>query len=121
MSIKADVLELEAIRAELKRLNSTRRDLRRKEREVETRIETFLRSKDQPGVKHQGTAVILEETEKRLGKKSKDRDSDAKTVLQRHGISDTEKVLAEIMEARKGQKISIPKLKLKKYHNNNFG
>lgn len=118
MSIKADVTELESIRYELKSLNERRRKLKQKEKEVENRISEYLKSKDQPGVKHHGTAVILEEKERPGPKKAKERDMDAIGVLERYGVQDTQKVLAEIMNARKGETVIKKTLKIRKLKNN---
>lgn len=120
MSIKADVQELESIRAEIKSLNMRRKQLRDKEKIVETRIQDYLRAKNQPGVKHQGTAIIMEEKETRSSKKSKERDTDAMNVLERYGVRDAEKVLKEIMEARKGEPVPKTKLKISKYKNQDY-
>lgn len=114
-SIKTDVQELESIRAEIKSLNLRRKNLREKEKSVEARIREFLESRDQPGVKHNGTAIILEQKEKRTSKKPKERDSDAMSVLEKYGVRDSEKVLREIMEARKGDPVTSAKLKVQKY------
>uniref|UniRef100_A0A6C0EM10 Host-nuclease inhibitor protein n=1 Tax=viral metagenome TaxID=1070528 RepID=A0A6C0EM10_9ZZZZ len=119
MSIKSDVLELESIRAELASLNIRRKKLKEKEREAETRIQDYLRSKQQTGVKYQGTAILVEEKEKRASKSNKIRDADAKCVLERYGITEPDRVLKELMEARKGEPIPNSKLKIKKYKNRN--
>lgn len=118
MSIKADVTELEAIRGEIKILNERKKKLKEKEKAVEARIAEYLRAKDQPGVKHHGTAIILEEKERPGPKKPKERDADAMTVLEKYGIQDTQKVLKEIMEARKGDSVVKESLKIKKYKGN---
>jgi len=114
MSIKADVTELESIRAEIKQLNIRRKKLKEKERAAEARIALYLKAKDQPGVKHRGTAVILEEKECSGPKKNKDRDLDAMHVLERYGVKDTEKVLKEILKARKGDAVMKESLKISK-------
>ena len=118
MSIKADVTELEAIRSEIKALNEKKKKLKEKEKAVEARIAEYLKAKDQPGVKHHGTAIILEEKERPGPKKPKDRDSDAMQVLEKYGIKDTQKALKEIMEARKGDAVVKESLKIKKYKGN---
>lgn len=115
MSIRADVTELQSIQAEINSLNKRRRILREKEKEVQARIKMFLEAKNQPGLKHQGTAIKLEEKETRISKKNKDRDSDACSVLEKYGISNPDKVLAELLEARRGEKVLEKKLKLGKY------
>ena len=60
MSIKGDVTELKEINKEIKRLNDRKRILNKRVKVVEQKIIKFLESKEQPGVKYQGTAVLLE-------------------------------------------------------------
>lgn len=113
--IKSDVRELERIRFELKALTERRKKLKKLESEVEFRIAQYLESKGQPGVKDNGTAVILEEKEKRAIKKKKEKEESALFVLERAGISDPKSLLAELREAQKGEASLVKKLKLKKY------
>lgn len=120
MSIKADVQELQAIRAEVKLLNIKRKKLRDQEKAVEARIAEYLRVKEHPGLKHQGTAIVLQEKEARSSKKPKERDADTLEVLQKYGVPEPEKALAEIMEARKGEKVVAHKLQIKKLRDTPF-
>lgn len=120
MSIKSDVMELESIRAEIKSLSARRKKLKEKEKDVEARIKDYLHSKGQHGVKHHGTAIILEEKETRGPKKTKERTQDAICVLEKYGISNADQVLKEIMEARKGDPIPKSKLNIKKYKNQGY-
>ena len=115
MSIKSDVTELEIIQTEIKNLNERKKKLKDRQKTIENRIAEYLKAKDQPGVKHHGTAIILEEKERPGPKKPKERDADAMSVLERYGIKDTQKVLKEIMDARKGDVIVKESVKIKKY------
>jgi hypothetical protein len=117
MSIKSDVLELEGIRLELKSLTLKRKKLKEKEKIVESRIAEFLESKNQPGVKHAGTAVLLQKQEKFPSKKPKEQTQASLAVLEKNGIRDAERILKELMDARKKeesivkQSIKIQKIK----------
>lgn len=102
MSIQGYVVELQRLKIELKNLNTKRRVLLKQVKDIEAKISAFLKEKDQPGVKYQGTAIILEQKEKPVKKKNKDRDSDAISVLKNYGIDDAENVFKKLMEARKG-------------------
>lgn len=114
MSIRADVQELQAIRAELHSLAQKRKKLKEQEEKVTERIQEYIKAKELPGVKFQGTAVVMEEKEKHGNKPNKERDADAKNVLEQYGVKDSDKVLKEILEARKGDKQPVTKLKLKR-------
>lgn len=118
MSIKSAVAELEAIRSELKNLGLRRKALKEREKIIEHEIASYLKSKEQPGVKHQGMAIVLEEKEVASHKKAKDRDADAILVLERYNIPDAQKVLAELLDARKGDLKITEKLKVKKIKSN---
>lgn len=119
MSIKADVQELAQIRLEIKSLNERKKKLREREKIIENKISDYLRLKDQPGVKDRGTAVIMEEKEVRAPKKARDRDADALFILEKYGVTQTEKALEELLEARRGQIVNTQKLKIKKYRAEN--
>ena len=118
MSIKADVTELESIKLELTNLSKRRKMLKEREKQIEGRIAQFLKSKDQIGVKHHGMAVVIEEKEVNGPKKMKERDADAIGVLSQYGIKEPDKVFAELMKARKGDKVVTEKLSVKKLKNN---
>lgn len=114
MSIRADVTELQSIRAEIDSLNKRRRNLLKKEKEVQARIDQYLDIKGQPGLTHHGVSVRIVKKEGCAPKKNKERDQDACSVLQQHGVQNPEKVLRAVMAARKGEKITKRKLKLSK-------
>jgi hypothetical protein len=114
MSIQSYVSELESIKIELKSLNEKRKKLKFREHELEHNIADFLKSKDQIGVKYQGSKILLEQKEKRVNKKNKDKDNDAINILTNYGLSEPQKVLNEILEARKGEKVQTDKLKIQK-------
>lgn len=116
MSIKADVRELELIRQELVQLRKRIKLLKDKEAKVEERIQTYILNNDLPGVKDKetGTAIIFEEKNARAPKKVKEKDTDSTEVLARYGVANPEKVLQEILEARKGEAILKQKLKIQK-------
>lgn len=116
MSISADLSELRGIEHDIKRMNGELKKLRKRKKDLETNIAAYIKSKDLPGVKHHGTAVLLEEKVKKASKSNKDRDRDAMNVLQQYGIQESpEKVLKEILKARQGEDVIIDKIKMKKY------
>lgn len=120
MSIKADVRELGLLRQELTQLRKRMRLLKDKEKKVEERIQLYIQNNDLPGVrdKDTGTAVIFEEKTARAPKKVKEKDLDSAEVLAKYGIENPEKVLQEILEARKGEAILKQKLKIQKVKEN---
>ena len=112
--IKSYVNELNQINAEIKHVSSHLRILRKKSKEMEEYIIAYLRQKDQPGVKYNGTAIIVESKPKRATKKKVEMEQDTLRVLEYHGIEDPKAVLEEIMEARRGHETEQDKIKIKK-------
>lgn len=115
MSIKADAEELERYQLEIKNLQQKLKFYREKEKEIKERIDNYLMAKDLPGIKHHGTAIIVENKEARTRKKVKDQTVDAIAVLEKHGITNPNEVLQELIEARKGDLVPARKLKIQKY------
>ena len=109
-----DVNELNTIMAEIKRLNKVMADLRKRKREIEGRITTFLESKDQPGVKYKGMAIIAEESKKVLYKSQKEKHKDGIETLKKYGIQNPDEVFNEILINMKGEQLETKKLKIKK-------
>lgn len=113
-SIQSYVNELKNLNIELKRVNKTAFDIRKKIKEAEKNIIEYLREKEQPGVKYQDMAIIIENKTKRTTKKKKDIEEDSIRVLEEHGIRNAKSVLDKILEARKGEEIENKKIKIKK-------
>jgi hypothetical protein len=113
MSIKNYVEELEQIKDEIKRNNNRNQLLHKRIKELEKNISDFLIEKGQPGVKYKGRAITIETTEGRPTKKKKDKEKSVLAVLEKLGISDTEKAYIELQNAQKGEPISKTKLIVK--------
>ena len=114
MSIQGKVNELNSIKSELKSLRQRGAALRKHAKVIEDEIEEYLDSKDQPGLKYKGTAIIRETATQRRTKKKADARADAIYVLERRGVESPEKLFDEIMEARRGSPTEQRKLKFKK-------
>jgi hypothetical protein len=115
MSIKSYVSELESIQIEMKVLTAKKKKLTQQKKQLEKKIAEYLKSKEQAGVKYQGTAIILEQKEKPSAKKQKQKNLDAIAVLTKYGISNPNKVLEEMLNARKGETKVEQIIKIKKY------
>jgi indole-3-glycerol phosphate synthase len=114
MSIQACVIEIKAIQLELKSLNEQRKKLKNREKQLENEIKNFLKQKEQHGIKHQDTVIILEEKECKSSKGAKERENDSIRVLEKYGIRDPNGLLKELNEARHGPKVVKEKLKISK-------
>ena len=114
MSIKSDVTELNNLNVEIKRQCETLRRLRKRKKELEDNIVKYLEEKDQIGLKYQNTAVVVEHTHQRQGKKQKERESDAINILRQYGVENANSALKDLLEAYRGQQIDKVALKFKK-------
>ncbi len=119
MSIQGKVNELKSIQNELTTLRKRSAGLRQRGKQIEKEIKDYLDAKDQPGLKYKGIAIVKETKAKHKPKKKADQKADAIYVLEQNGIEDPEKVLEEILTARKGSPTEQTKLKFKKYKNKN--
>lgn len=115
MSIQGKVNELQAIQKELKVLRQRGTALRNKVKEIEKEIDDYLISKDQPGLKYKGIAIIREDKTTRRIKKKDEQTTDAIDILEKHGVRSPEKVLTELLDSRRGSPTVKNKLKIKKY------
>ena len=113
MSLKAHLEELDAIKNELKNLTLRRKKLNTRKQQIEDYIKEFLREKDHPGVKHNGIAYRLNETPKRQAKKKQEKYTQSIDVLKKYGVQNSEKLLEELIEARRGYLIPGDKLEIK--------
>lgn len=117
MSIRADVEELKGIRDEIVYLTKKRTALKKRQKNLEKKIADYLEQKGQPGVKFQGTAIIVEKKEKTGVKRGKEKDLAAIRELEKNGINNAEEVLKKIKDAMKGEKTIAQSLKFKTIKN----
>ena len=114
MSIRNYIDEIKNLNIELKRLNKASAIIRKNIKDVEKNIIDYLEKKEQPGVKYQDFAVVVENKTKHVSKKKKDIEEDSLRILEQYGISNPKSVLNEILHARKGEEVDNKKLKIKK-------
>lgn len=118
MSIQGDINELRHISAEIKSLNRRFKTLRMQKKATEKRIDSYLREKEQPGVKYKGIAVTIEERSRRVYKNKKSKQSDGRYVLEKYGIDNSDEVLEELLEAMRGsprRRTIVKMTKIKNY------
>ena len=113
MSIKGYIDELTMLNTEIKRNNARNKQLRTRVKELELGIAEYLTSKDQLGLKYNGRAVIVEQSERRPAKKKQEKREDIITLLQEFGIGDTDRAYERLLEVQKGDPIEYQKVKIK--------
>ena len=114
-SIQGNVQELKEINVEIKRLQNETKQLKKRSQELEKFIISYLNEKEQPGLKYQNTAILIENKAKRVGKTKKDIESQAIRILQESGINNPREVLDKINESKRGEKIEMQKVKMQDY------
>ena len=119
MSITPYVNELQNINKEIKRLSIETSKLRKRGKELESHIETFLKDKEQLGVKFGDIAIVMETKSKFTSKPRKDKEQDSIKVLEDYGIENPKEVLERLERAKKGEEfdkaiIKVQKIKPKK-------
>ena len=106
MSIKGDVEELNKINNEIKRVLGSIKKLRVTKKELEKRVQDYLKEKDIPGVKYQDLVIQLNTTPKKVLKKKAERDRDIFNVLTHFGIQNPNDLLEKLKNAGKETKSS---------------
>ena len=114
MSITNTVVELNKINKEIQRHRIEIKKLNDRKILLDNEIKDFLKSKDQPGLKYQGIAVMLEDGVKHKYKKKDDKKKDCCDLLRECGIHNTEDVFNKLLTALKGEEEQMIKLKIKK-------
>ncbi len=117
MSIQRDLDELYSLNIEIQRLQQTIREYRKQKSTIEQRVIGFLKNQETHGVRYNDQAVLLENKELRNKKKKTEKISDIASVLQRHGIQKSDKLLNDILEAQRGKSTTNNVLKIVKRNN----
>ena len=119
MSIVNFINELQSIKIAIAKNNKENASLRKRAKTIEQEIAEYLESKDQPGVKFQDTAIIVDKQSKWSYKSKKDTEEDSLRILEDSGVTNPKEVLDELKKARKGSETELKKIKIKKIKNRN--
>lgn len=116
MSIKSYLNELDGLNRELTNLSSRRKELAARKKQIESDIQEYLQTRNQPGVKHGDVAIIVEEKNNRIPKKKQEKYQDGISVLQKYGLAgdNAEHILNELLESQRGVPTKKHKLKIVK-------
>lgn len=114
MSIQADVKELQNIDNEIKRLQKQVKVLKNRKIIIETNIKSYLDEKDQPGVKYQDIAIIIDNRKGRMRVNDKEKKERITDILTSNGVNNTEQLITELIESMKGLPTNKSYIKLQK-------
>ena len=113
MSIKSCVDELKSLNVEIKRNNFRNKELKKRVKDLENSITTYLNIKEQNGLKYDGQAIVIEQKSKHAVKKKKEKEEDIKSLLSSLGINDTYSAYEKLQEVQRGEAIEHQQLKFK--------
>ena len=114
MSIISYINELQSINLAITKNNKENSLLRKRKKVIEQQITEYLDSKDQPGVKFQDTALVIDKTTRWSYKNKKDKEEDSIKILEEYGISNAKEALDQLLKVRKGDETETKKIKIKK-------
>ena len=101
MSIAGLANELQEINIEITRRRKELRKLNSRKKKVVEEINNYNMSRGHPGIKYQGSAYITESKEVCIRRKNADKEDDGRKILEKYGIPNSDKILAEVMNAMK--------------------
>jgi predicted sulfurtransferase len=106
------VEELNNIRTEIIRNNTRNKNLKKRVCELEGHILSYLKEKEQEGVKYKGKAIMVEKKEKfKQNKKLKEEVS--VEFFREIGVRDAENVYRKLLEVQRGEAVEKETLKIK--------
>jgi cell division septum initiation protein DivIVA len=112
MSIQKDVIEIQELDKEMKRLRKRLKHLSSQKNKCEERILEYLRVNEQPGLRMNGTVIMATDIKKRKKRKKADKIRQGETVLEKYGIPNAKDALDEILESMRGSPEHSSKLKI---------
>lgn len=101
MSVKEDYNRLLNITQELKRIQDRRKELYKTKTILENRITKFLKEKDLPGLKHEGSEIRLQQKNIKKNKPKNEMDSEIAKLLLTYGIDNSKKFIDEFKSITK--------------------
>lgn len=114
MDIVGTVSELTAIMTEEKNTRARLKTLRERRTVLENDVCRFLDETRDAGIKYRDLELVLEEKQVRTRRKAREKEDGVLSVLQKAGLPDAVSVLAQVLEATRGEKHTEPKLAVRK-------
>lgn len=114
-TIQSNVNEIKEINLEIKQLQQKIKTLKKRSDELERDILQYLNEKDQPGVKYQNTAIVIENKQKNVLKKKKEANLEQLRFIAEQGISNPENFLKHLNNIKKENTVEMQKIKIQNY------
>ena len=113
--VSSDMKELKNIMDEMKKTKMHLKKLKIQREELEEKISEYIKHENLPGLRQGTIAVYVKPKQKTVPKKKQEKIQDAKNVLEKQGIKNSEILLAEIMESLKGESVMKDTVQIKQF------
>ena len=110
MSINSYLSELDSIKKELERLKLQVKNLNIKKEKLENSVQNWFIKNNQTSIKYKDKIISIKNTTCSKRKKKLEKIEDFKNVLKNNGIHNSNKIINQLLEANKGNKITSTKL-----------
>jgi len=116
MATTALIAEINKLTEEIKRRSQVVRKLRKRKKDLEEKLISFLEQNNQRGVTYQGTLAIVKEHKQKITRRLRKNEKTilARQLLEQNGYENTGKLALELVELMSGPKKMITKLKYQK-------
>ena len=115
--VREIVMERENIERDIKNLSARAKQLRLRLKQIDGKILEYIDNKNLDGLKVDDIRLLRSTVKKRETLTKKDKVHEAKRILERYGISDSEKVYKELLLSTRGEELFVDKLTVKKSKN----
>ena len=114
MSIKSYLSELDSINNELERIKNLQKKLKDKKALIEENIQDWFIKNCQTSITYNGKVISVNNTTSSKRKKKAQKIEDINDILKKYGIHNNKKIVSELFDVNKGNKIQTTKLNFKK-------
>ena len=114
MDVNSLLYELTVINNEEKQLRTQIKKLRDRKKNIESELIKILNNSEDKGFKYNNLIVVLDNKETYIYKKKSEKIQEAKNILKRHGVTNSENILIDVLKAMKGDTKIQSKLVVKK-------
>ena len=116
MATSALISEINSLKVEIKRRSQALSKLRKRKKELESKLIQFLDNNNQRGVTYKGKLAIVKQQKSRSIRRLRKNEKAllAKEMLEKYGIQNTGKLAQDLVELMSGPREMITKLKYEK-------
>jgi len=116
--IKSDIIKLQNIQTELKRLSAEMKKLRKEKERLESKLIQFLEKNENSGITIDDTTLLTESKKRRERKGRTDKEIAALEVLRMAGVSNADSTLEKLLSSMKGNEHLVKTVKIQRKKRN---